>query len=561
MAGAALASPTAWAVPVLLPVQAALSTAGGGPVADGTYALTFRLYADATVQDALWSEVHVGVPVKGGLVLALLGKGTLPAPLDSAIFAQNAAAHLSLQVESDAEMPRVRLHPVAYASEALHAGSATKLDAPLPSEGIAAGAVTPEKLAFTYAGSDTKGGAATTAKLSEDVACTGCVGTGDLASGAVTADKIAAAAIGAAHFAAGAVDGGSLAAGAVGKDKVSASFVQDLDLATNASLKPVAFSGAYGDLTGGPDLTPFAKLADANTWAGEQTLSAGADFAKQQAKLFRFQNAASEPAACDASAVGLAWYDTGGDALKVCNGKAWVTLAKLAALGSPGNPGAACKPILDADAKSADGLYWVDPDGGGANAAFQVWCDMTGGGWTLIAKVNIANVDNLDEPKDWFQQTLRTNLLADAKMANNGNLASYGIAKFTPYLTNASLARFTIVAQLDTNQTAAWYKVADPAAAKNWFNGDSVATKVCTDAAMSKNCTTGVIAYAGDATTLGGMNLTSYGYSGGTIHMRLNSDGAPSYSAVCSSTGDNNGNAWKDSYATHWGNGLLISIR
>ena len=53
-----------------------------------------------------------------------------------------------------------------------------------------------------------------------------------------------------------------------------------------------------------------------------------------------------------------------------------------------GNPGQSCKDIIDNNLASAgvDGTYWIDPDGAGAGAAYQCYCDNTrdGGGWTLV---------------------------------------------------------------------------------------------------------------------------------------------------------------------------------
>ena len=43
-----------------------------------------------------------------------------------------------------------------------------------------------------------------------------------------------------------------------------------------------------------------------------------------------------------------------------------------------------CRAIIDAGAGSANGLYMIDPDGAGGGAPMQVYCDMTGGGWTLV---------------------------------------------------------------------------------------------------------------------------------------------------------------------------------
>ncbi len=45
---------------------------------------------------------------------------------------------------------------------------------------------------------------------------------------------------------------------------------------------------------------------------------------------------------------------------------------------------ASCKQLLDLGLSIGDAVYVLDPDGAGGEAPFDVWCDMTGGGWTLV---------------------------------------------------------------------------------------------------------------------------------------------------------------------------------
>ena len=526
------------------------------------------LYEQAQTGTPVFKELFLGIAVQNGLFAVVLGGSDTK--LESALFG-NKPLWVGVTVGTEPELARVVLRRVPTAVHAQLAALAQDVQcsgcvgsddlgkAAVTGEKIALGVVGANHVSFNWALADSAGGAANFALDANKAKLAESAKQADNATYAEEAGKAKSAA-------------GLQCTGCVSAAMLSGTTVADLVAA--GKLAKVAGTGLYADLTGGPDLAPYAKLGAVNTWTaansfgsdvaikGKTSHGADVDFGANQALLFRFQNGDKEPVVCDASKTGLAWFDTAQAALKICNGKTYVLVAKQPDVGTSGNPALVCKAVADANPGAADGVYVVDPDGpGGANPAFSAYCDIKGGGWTLVAKVDTANKEGADEPHDWFQKALNTAGLADPKLTVNGGLHSWGTAAWLPYVKAQTLARFTVVAQDDLNQKASWYKFADPSAFAKWFNGDTTATKVCLDAAMTSGCGSATIAVSGDSTNLGGMNLTAHGFSGCDLHMRLNGDGADNYTAICSCTGDANGNAWKDSLDGHWGNGLTIWLK
>lgn len=392
-----LVSAAASAEPVELAVQGRLSALAGGPASDGTYALAVALFDAPTGGNQLFKESFLSVATQGGVFALALGATDVK--LDSAVFGGAKPVFVGVTVGGDPELARQPLRRVPLAVHAVSAGTAADLQCTgcVASDDLAKGAVTGEKIAngavganhvsFNWAAADSPGGAASfalaannaksadnaknadaasfaddanTAKsaakaaLASDLQCTGCVGIGDVAT-TLPADWVAA-----------------------------------------GKLAKVATSGAYADLVGGPDLSPYAKLGDANTWLKTQTLGADTDFDKHVALNFRFQVEVADPVACDAKVVGLTYFNSKSSTLLFCDGKTYKPLAVLGDLGTVNNPAKSCYDILVAAPASKSGAYWLKSTAGGA---FQAYCNMVdyGGGWTLVLKaglgMNIASVD------------------------------------------------------------------------------------------------------------------------------------------------------------------------
>ena len=93
----------------------------------------------------------------------------------------------------------------------------------------------------------------------------------------------------------------------------------------------------------------------------------------------------------------LRWHDS---QLQVCDGAAWGALQGGGAAATDGSTraqaGLSCKWLYDQGNVVRDGLYWIDPNGGGTEDAFQAHCLMTGdgGGWTLVVTIDGNDMDH-----------------------------------------------------------------------------------------------------------------------------------------------------------------------
>jgi len=109
-------------IPHLISYQGRLTDTEGAPVADGTYSVTFRIYASEAGGSALWTETH-SATASDGIFEVLMGSNTsLDLPFD-------AQYYLGIQIDSDPEMtPRQKLASSGYAYRAEEADHAIDAD-------------------------------------------------------------------------------------------------------------------------------------------------------------------------------------------------------------------------------------------------------------------------------------------------------------------------------------------------------------------------------------------------------------------------------------------------
>ena len=112
------------AVPRLINFQGVLTDTGGEPL-DGTYDLTFKIYADSSLPGpVLWTESHTEVGVDAGLFNVILGE---TAAFPDSLFEEQ-ERWMGIAVDADPEIdPRMRISSVPYALAADVADTVLKL--------------------------------------------------------------------------------------------------------------------------------------------------------------------------------------------------------------------------------------------------------------------------------------------------------------------------------------------------------------------------------------------------------------------------------------------------
>ncbi len=218
------------ATPKTTAIEGALTSVGGGPVADGTYPLIFAIYAAESGGSPVWSEGPLNVTTKNGQFSYLLGSKT---PLDPATLSL-AGAWLGLQVAADPELAR---RPLAATAYALRAAVAEGLDCSgcLKASALDAAVLQP------YAKSTDLAPYAKAAELS------GYAKSGDLAAYAKSADLT--------DF----VKSSALAKVAGTGDYA--------DLSNAPALAKVATTGNYTDIKGLPAIPQTGKPCGTGLWS------------------------------------------------------------------------------------------------------------------------------------------------------------------------------------------------------------------------------------------------------------------------------------------------------
>jgi len=316
------------AVPTTVQIHGRLSNQAGAATPDGTYILTFSLYAGKSAKAALWKEI-VKQKTKSGVFRHVLGSVQ---PLPNTKLATSKALWLGVTVDNDAELPRTPLHAAVYARRAAVARGLDCVGCVTAAQ-LGKGTVTPTAVSFNYASSDTQGGVATAAKTADfaksaatasDIKCTGCVsvselkfdGDIDLGVRSLVAAKLTAESVVAKTIAAGSFVGNGSALTDVrivgGKCKPGENVTGVKPNGVIQCGKPPDNNVKGGKCKPGQVVTevrPDGTVVCAAMPSGQPQVSA------------------APPGQCTVKNLGAMYFDTSTTGLRYCSGNMWVPIA------------------------------------------------------------------------------------------------------------------------------------------------------------------------------------------------------------------------------------------
>jgi hypothetical protein len=421
------------------------------PVTNASQAITFSIWddPDSTLEThRVWGPEDCTVDVKLGFYTTALGGGTgagnCGGSLTTAALPLGQLRYLEVSVGAQRMTPRMRIGAAptaALAADSERIGGLTlaQLDARYPQASLTA---LDARYDERYFGADD--GAALAAAVSSEL---GPSATQTLTNKTIDADDNTILNIDDDEIAAGAgIARSKIAAGAgdhvvINDENGALSSLAQLSIGlggTGASTAAGAFNalsplGTKGQIlvhdgTANSALVPGTNgqvlMADSAAGQGVKwgtfTLPASGEVPQ----------AATPPVTCSSSTGGRLYYDTGLGTLRVCNGASWV------ALGTSGNAAgqvpetalASCDAIKAAAPNQPSGVLYIDPDGAGGNAPFQVYClldtTIAGGGWALAM-----NLDTSDGNTHPFSDTAFWTTAGAFGSINNPLSADYKAAQ------------------------------------------------------------------------------------------------------------------------------------
>jgi phage terminase large subunit-like protein len=218
---------------------------------------------------------------------------------------------------------------------------------------------------------------------------------------------------------------------------------------------------------------------------------------------------------------------------------------------------------------TGDGVYTIDPDGAGAQAPLNVYCDMTsdGGGWMLFSNIYRDASGALNLMTGTNQAATLSPVSGSGSIGGTQGLNSFQTFPFTT-------TRIEFIAGDNPGQIATFYKGLTRANMASWavvgaVEPDTSKAAVCTDYAMTQNCTSRPFDHDynnnGSATNFSmfwGVTVAKYGYTLINYQPAHGVVFTTGGSGWCSTTGNANNNAWNDSSGDgHWGNGMRIWVK